>query len=56
MTISVPDLPVLTDVERSCLLRYLDVLSTSLGEHLEGIVLYGSVTRGIMASQHAYSL
>lgn len=38
--------PLLTDVERSCLERYLDVLAGALGEQLLEVSVYGSVARG----------
>jgi predicted nucleotidyltransferase len=41
-----PDLAVLTDVERSCLERYLDVLVEKLGEQLLEVSVYGSIARG----------
>jgi predicted nucleotidyltransferase len=46
MEISLPDLRVLSEVERSCLVRYLDLLVSTLEGRLEEIVLYGSVARG----------
>ena len=46
MEISLPDLPLLTDGERSCLARYVAVLVGRLGDELEEIVLFGSVARG----------
>lgn len=39
-------LPVLTDVERSCLERYLELLVDTLGEPLVEVLVYGSVARG----------
>lgn len=38
--------PLLTDVERSCLERYLDALVDTLGEQLLEVSVYGSVARG----------
>jgi predicted nucleotidyltransferase len=46
MKVPLPDLPVLSQDERSCLARYLVVLVRGLGERLEEIVLFGSVARG----------
>jgi predicted nucleotidyltransferase len=46
MEISLPDLPVLSDVERSCLVRYVTLLVERLGEQLEEVILFGSVARG----------
>jgi predicted nucleotidyltransferase len=44
--VALPDLPVLTEVERSCLRRYLELLVDSLGDNLDEVVLFGSVARG----------
>jgi predicted nucleotidyltransferase len=44
--IALPDLPVLSDAERSCLARYVAVLLERLDDRLEEIVLFGSVARG----------
>lgn len=43
---SLPDLPLLSDVERRCLQRYLDLLIEALGSNLVEVVLFGSVARG----------
>jgi predicted nucleotidyltransferase len=40
------DLPLLTQTERSCLERYLDVLVDALGDHVLAVYVYGSVARG----------
>ncbi len=40
------DLPVLSDTERSCLERYLDLLVETLGEQQLEVFVYGSVARG----------
>jgi predicted nucleotidyltransferase len=40
------ELPILTDAERSCLERYLDVLLDALGEQLLEVSVFGSVARG----------
>jgi predicted nucleotidyltransferase len=40
------ELPLLSDVERSCLERYLDLLAEQLGASLLEIAVYGSVARG----------
>jgi predicted nucleotidyltransferase len=39
------DLPLLTDAERSCLGRYVDLLVETLGERLLEVSVYGSVAR-----------
>jgi predicted nucleotidyltransferase len=41
-----PELPLLTDVERSCLARYVTLLRTALRPNLLSIVVFGSVARG----------
>jgi hypothetical protein len=40
------DLPLLTNTERSCLERYLDLLVEQLGDQLVEVAVYGSVARG----------
>ncbi|MDQ3874137.1 MAG: nucleotidyltransferase domain-containing protein [Actinomycetota bacterium] len=40
-----PPLRVLGDVERACLLRYVETLVTVLGEDLAAVWLFGSVAR-----------
>jgi predicted nucleotidyltransferase len=40
------DLPLLSDAERSCLDRYLDLLVERLGERLLEVAVFGSVARG----------
>jgi predicted nucleotidyltransferase len=40
------ELPLLTEPERSCLERYLDVLRDALGDDLLQVFVYGSVARG----------
>ena len=40
-----PSLRVLDDVERACLLRYIETLVTVLGEDLAAVWLFGSVAR-----------
>jgi predicted nucleotidyltransferase len=40
------ELPVLSDAERSCLKRYLDVLVDALGDRLLEVSVFGSVARG----------
>jgi predicted nucleotidyltransferase len=40
------DLPLLSDAERSCLERYVDLLVERLGERLLEVSVYGSVARG----------
>ena len=37
---------LLTDTERSCLSRYLDVLADNLGDNLDEVIVFGSVARG----------
>lgn len=44
--IELPAPPVLTDVERACLARYLRTLVETLGDDLDEVVLFGSVARG----------
>ena len=46
MAVRLPDLPTLTESERSCLRRYLSVLIETVGRHLAEVVLFGSVARG----------
>jgi predicted nucleotidyltransferase len=41
-----PELSLLTDGERSCLARYLDILAETLQNNLHEIVVFGSVARG----------
>jgi predicted nucleotidyltransferase len=41
-----PDLPLLTDVERSCLSRYLTLVVDRLGDIVRRVVVFGSVARG----------
>jgi predicted nucleotidyltransferase len=40
------DLPLLSDTERSCLERYLDLLAERLGDRLLEVSVFGSVARG----------
>jgi predicted nucleotidyltransferase len=40
------DLPLLSDTERSCLERYLDLLVETFGDRLLEVSVYGSVARG----------
>ena len=40
------ELPLLSETERSCLERYVDLLVKRLGEQLLEISVYGSVARG----------
>jgi predicted nucleotidyltransferase len=40
------ELPLLTEAERSCLERYLDLLVERLGEQLLEVSVFGSVARG----------
>lgn len=40
------DLPLLSDAERSCLERYLDLLVERLGDRLLEVAVFGSVARG----------
>jgi hypothetical protein len=49
--LSLPDLPVLSDTERSCLARYVGVLVQTLDERLEEIVVFGELRpeRGVAA-------
>lgn len=39
-------IPLLTDAERTCLERYVDVLIDTLGGNLLEVAVYGSVARG----------
>jgi predicted nucleotidyltransferase len=41
-----PELPLLTDAERACLDRYVDLLEETLGDELLEVSVYGSVARG----------
>jgi predicted nucleotidyltransferase len=41
-----PELPVLTEAERSCLQRYVQLLVDELGENLAEVAVFGSVARG----------
>jgi predicted nucleotidyltransferase len=41
-----PELPLLTSVERSCLARYLRLLEQTLADDLDEVVVFGSVARG----------
>jgi predicted nucleotidyltransferase len=43
---SFPDLPLLSESERRCLQRYVDLLVETLGGTLAEVVLFGSVARG----------
>lgn len=43
---SVPELPVLTETERSCLERYVELLVDTLGPNLVEVAVFGSVARG----------
>jgi predicted nucleotidyltransferase len=43
---ALPDIPVLAEVERSCLARYVELIVDELGEELVEVVLFGSVARG----------
>jgi predicted nucleotidyltransferase len=40
------ELPVLTELERSCLERYLDTLVEALGDRLLEVSVFGSAARG----------
>ena len=46
MTIELPELAVLDDVERSALERYVRLLVDELGANLDEIAVFGSVARG----------
>lgn len=41
-----PELPALTDAERSCLSRYLSQAIASLEDSLLRVILFGSIARG----------
>ena len=46
LDVPLPELPVLTEAERSCLQRYVDMLVDELGENLVEVAVFGSVARG----------